>query len=301
MFAARDCASSTSVLTFAVASPSRARGATIARRASSEPRRDLRKQRAGPTTPAPTYTTSLVDKNLRSIFARKMADELDGPSSSVSPASIDGAYDGVRDMCLRLVRESSSAEEVRARGLRILRACVGPSWVPKAFGAFLRLFPRWFAARHAASVTPLILPWLVGDAEVNDVPDDVVLDATPGDVPSSALAAALGLPKERAGYKQGVLLKRCRVLEETGCAAVCANVCKVPTQKFFTEEVGLPVTLTPNYETFECQFSYGATPPALSEDAAFSTPCFRQCPVSETLREDACERTLSGDGRIGQN
>ena len=43
---------------------------------------------------------------------------------------------------------------------------------------------------------------------------------------------------------------------------------KHPTQKFFTEEIGLPVTLTPNYETFECQFSYGATPPDPADDAA---------------------------------
>ena len=72
------------------------------------------------------------------------------------------------------------------------------------------------------------------------------------------------------------------------CAAVCANVCKHPTQKFFTEEIGLPVTLTPNYETFECQFSYGATPPDPADDVAFSTPCFRQCPASETLGDESC-------------
>eukprot|EP00961_Rhodomonas_salina_P145076 1952706-Rhodomonas_salina.6 len=33
---------------------------------------------------------------------------------------------------------------------------------------------------------------------------------------------------------QGVQIERCRVLELSGCASVCANVCKAPTQHFFT-------------------------------------------------------------------
>ena len=247
--------------------------------------RDLSTERAGPSTPAPTYSTSPVDRALRTVFARNMARELGLDESTPS-----GEFSEVRDMCLRLVRESSSAEATRERGLRILRSCA-PGWFPRAFAGFLGVFPRWFAARHAAAVTPLLLPWLVGDAEVNDAPDDVVLDDPEG-VPASVFAAVTGAAKEKAGYKQGVLLKRCRVLEEAGCAAVCANVCKIPTQKFFTEEVGLPVTLSPNYETFECQFTYGATPPAIEDDEAFKTPCFRQCPASSTMKASSCGKTL---------
>jgi hypothetical protein len=65
--------------------------------------------------------------------------------------------------------------------------------------------------------------------------------------------------------RQGVLVERCRVLEETGCASVCLNVCKMPTQSFFTDEIGLPLTMVPNYETFECQFVFGATPKVAAE------------------------------------
>jgi len=53
-------------------------------------------------------------------------------------------------------------------------------------------------------------------------------------------------------HTQGVEIARCRVLEASGCAAVCANVCKGPTQKFFTEGVGLPLTMVPNFETKGC-------------------------------------------------
>lgn len=36
---------------------------------------------------------------------------------------------------------------------------------------------------------------------------------------------------------------RCRYLEETGCASVCINSCKLPTQRFFAEDMGLPLTM----------------------------------------------------------
>ena len=67
-------------------------------------------------------------------------------------------------------------------------------------------------------------------------------------------------------------------MEETGCASVCLNSCKVPTQDFFEEDMGLPLTMTPNYEDFSCQFSFGLKPKLQAEDDAFKTPCFAQCP-----------------------
>ncbi len=72
---------------------------------------------------------------------------------------------------------------------------------------------------------------------------------------------------------------RCRYLEETGCASVCLNSCKVPTQEFFDKDMGLPLTMTPNYEDFSCQFSFGLSPRPQTKDDAFHTPCFAQCPI----------------------
>ena len=36
---------------------------------------------------------------------------------------------------------------------------------------------------------------------------------------------------------------RCRYLEETGCASICINSCKLPTQEFFAQDMGLPLTM----------------------------------------------------------
>lgn len=107
-----------------------------------------------------------------------------------------------------------------------------------------------------AYITKLTTFWLMGESELVDVEVD----------------------GGRVGKGQGLLVKRCRYLEEAGCASVCVNTCQVPTQNFFGQNMGLPLTMTPNYDTFECEFAFGRTPPAPEENEALRVPCFAQCP-----------------------
>ena len=119
-----------------------------------------------------------------------------------------------------------------------------------------------FSARMNAWVTGVAGTWLMGECEVNDVEVDGVV------------------------YKdQGLLVKRCRFLEESGCASVCVNSCKIPTQNFFNEDMGLPLTMTPDYETHECQFSFGLMPDTQGELDAKSTPCLSRCPSAGGMRK----------------
>lgn len=39
---------------------------------------------------------------------------------------------------------------------------------------------------------------------------------------------------------------RLRYLENSGCVGMCVNMCKFPTQDFFTREFGLPLTMIPS-------------------------------------------------------
>jgi hypothetical protein len=61
------------------------------------------------------------------------------------------------------------------------------------------------SCRLNAFATWATCQWLMGECEVNAV-----------EVDGGAMAPG-----------QGVLVKRCRYLEEAGCAAVCVNSCKV--------------------------------------------------------------------------
>ena len=105
--------------------------------------------------------------------------------------------------------------------------------------------------------------WLMGECEINTVPVD----------------------GGQLGVDQGLLVKRCRFLEESGCASVCVNSCKIPTQNFFLHEMGLPLTMEPDYETYECQFSFGRTPDDTTESVAQATPCLQRCPTAGSLRK----------------
>jgi Beta-carotene isomerase D27-like, C-terminal len=114
-----------------------------------------------------------------------------------------------------------------------------------------------------AWATMLAGTWLMGECEINDVEVDG------GEI----------------GIGQGLLVKRCRFLEESGCASVCVNSCKIPTQNFFLQDMGLPLTMTPDYETYECQFSFGMTPSIQSEVEAKNTPCLSRCPSAGGMRK----------------
>ena len=291
--------------------PSRGAGG---RRSTCAPLRALRR---GPSTPPPSYSDTWLDRFWLRQFHRRVALELgDDPSTAT------GEYDATMRRCVKLVSTSRTPLEAQQRGERVLRSLLPPGF-EVGFRIFISVLPQWFVARHAAKVTPFLLPWLVGPSKVIDAPSQLPVDDTQP-IPANAVYSALnGLKLEVAaariaardadagtydffsetssdgrrdrsdedmphkppgfadsGYRQGVLLERCRVLEVSGCASVCLNVCKLPTQAFFNETVGLAVTLVPDYETFECRFVYGKTPPPPEQDEAFDTPCFSQCPIS---------------------
>jgi len=91
-------------------------------------------------------------------------------------------------------------------------------------------------------------------------------------------------PPETVGKNQGLLVKRCKFLEESGCASACVNSCKIPTQNFFKNDMNLPVTMTPNYETYECIFEFGKAPTTDNLSDAMDTPCLSRCPSYGKLR-----------------
>ncbi|GAU49329.1 hypothetical protein TSUD_136440 [Trifolium subterraneum] len=116
---------------------------------------------------------------------------------------------------------------------------------------FRKLFPptRWAAEFNAALTVPFF-HWLVGPSEVIEV--------------------------EINGVKQksGVRIKKCRYLENSGCVGMCVNMCKIPTQDFFTNEFGLPLTMIPNFEDMSCDMVYGQTPPSFEDDPVSKQPCY---------------------------
>ena len=72
-------------------------------------------------------------------------------------------------------------------------------------------------------------------------------------------------------------IKRCRYLEAASCASVCVNTCKLPTQEFFAEDMGVPVRIVPDYETLGCRFEFGVRATEEDEVEAGNVKCFDAC------------------------
>ena len=91
-----------------------------------------------------------------------------------------------------------------------------------------------------------------------------------------------------------------KVVERTSCARHCAwtsaqscpGVCsKRPTEEFFSQEFGLPLTMVPNFEDLSCEMKFGQTPPPFEEDDAYNEPCFQHvCSLADRDASKPCPK-----------
>lgn len=216
----------------------------------------------GPSDSKPSYAKideQPLNRVVYSLFRKKMVSALGNRDSS-----LDG-YAGIIDLTRRLNSLGSPTDTQRLT--RQILLSLFPGWLPPAFKVMFAKPLPGLSCKLNAFATWLTCQWLMGECEINSV--------------------AIDGGEMKEGY--GVLVKRCRYLEESGCVGICINSCKIPTQEFFEKDMGLPLTMDPNYETFECQFSFGKTPLPREEDEAFQSSCFSQCPTKHDSSE-TCPR-----------
>ena len=217
-----------------------------------------------------------VDNFLLRLFRSKLAEQV-GQDSSRAPNDYRAVTELATDLNRRYQHDNTA---VQARAVAVLRNLF-PAWLPKQYAVlFSRPFPG-LAARMNAWATRVLGTWLMGECEINDV---VVVDSNNNNNTTVVLK------------NQGLLVQRCRFLEESGCASVCVNSCKIPTQTFFRDHMGLPLTMEPDYDTFECQFSFGVAPTEATEAAARATPCLMRCPTAGALRPNHNNNDDKNDG-----
>ncbi|CAL8178533.1 unnamed protein product [Prunus armeniaca] len=79
-------------------------------------------------------------------------------------------------------------------------------------------------------------------------------------------------------------------LEETNCAGMCINTCKMPSQSFIKSSLGTPVNMVPNFDDMSCEMIFGQDPPELSDDPALKQPCFKLCKVNQRHNTNDCSK-----------
>ncbi len=198
------------------------------------------------------YNDNLIDRIFIALFSRKMAKAL-GKNSRL------GGYQGFVDLSQQIMQGRNAQQQQE------LVAVVLKSLVPAPVLSLIRtLFSptKWVCESNAWFAT-LLFEWLVGKSEIREV--EVKTENN-----------------QLRTQKSGVHIKKCRYLEASGCVGMCVNMCKLPTQKFFTESFGIPLTMTPDLADFSCEMVFGQYPPELSTEEVSQHPCLQNhCPTAQ--------------------
>jgi hypothetical protein len=206
------------------------------------------------------YDDSFIDRLFIRLFSYKMSKALG------SGTKIEG-YGGFVDLSKQIM-QGRNAQEQQVVVSRVLQSLIpAPAlWAVRTFFSPTRLvcvMNAWFAAQ--------MFEWLVGPCEVIEA-EITLADGTVRSQPS------------------GVYIQKCRYLADSGCVGMCVNMCKVPTQEFFTEKFGIPLTMTPNFEDLSCKMIFGQMYPDSETDPAFTQSCLaQQCPTAR-LTATACPK-----------
>ncbi len=209
------------------------------------------KSKTAPTIVKEEYDDNLIDRLFIWLFSRKISKAL-GAGTNVS------GYGGFVDLS-KQVMQGRNAQEQQVMIAQVLQSLVPAPvlWAIRTFSSPTRLvcvLNAWFATR--------MFVWLVGPCEVAEAKVDLA-DGTVRSQPSA------------------VQIEKCRYLADSGCVGMCVNLCKVPTQKFFTEKFGIPLTMTPDFEDLSCKMTFGQIASTPETDAAYSQPCLeQQCPTA---------------------
>ncbi|KAL0041404.1 hypothetical protein WJX79_002283 [Trebouxia sp. C0005] len=186
-------------------------------------------------------------------LCRRAYGNLAGWQSSKDWNKGETTYEGMLEVSRALMKGKSASQQ---RDAVIKGFPKVPNWFRKVFP-----YSKWGAELNA-QITPAFFSWLVGPmytetADVNGVQQ-----------------------------RSSVHIKRCRYLAGSGCVGMCVNLCKTPTQTFFTEELGMPLTMKPNFDDYSCDMIFGQMPPSLDADEVNSQACY-----------DACPQGKAGDGK----
>ncbi|KAH9786811.1 DUF4033 domain-containing protein [Citrus sinensis] len=203
------------------------------------------------------YKPGVLDDLFLSSFRNKLVQE-------VGLDSEKPGYDGLIELVNHLMMKGKSSSDARDAAIRIL-VSLFPPLVLKLYKILISpLAGGKIAAMMVARVTALTCQWLMGPCTVNSV-----------DLPDGT------------SCQSGVFVERCKYLEESKCVGVCINTCKLPTQTFFKDYMGVPLLMEPNFSDYSCQFKFGILPPLPKDDTTLKEPCLDICPTSSRRKEVA--------------
>ncbi|KAJ4783412.1 beta-carotene isomerase D27 [Rhynchospora pubera] len=204
--------------------------------------------------PSVGITASLLDPLLLNFFRAKMVHEVGWDSPRPG-------YDGLIQVANRLLNAKSN-QQTQLSALRVLKSLF-PTWLLVLFKMLVAPIAHGqLASMMLARATALSCKWLMGPCSVNSV-----------------------LLPHGNSCSSGVFVERCKYLEESKCIGICINTCKLPTQAFFKDYMGVELYMEPNFEDYSCQFNFGVPAVCPAVDKALKEPCLEICTNANRRRE----------------
>ncbi|XP_022898222.1 beta-carotene isomerase D27, chloroplastic-like isoform X2 [Olea europaea var. sylvestris] len=194
-------------------------------------RRDIQKLRHYPfitcvlTKPKMNTETSTLDS--KKVYKDNWFDLLainhisKNLQASTGFRSSKGGYDGFVEAATMATKLFSPTEQQK-----IVNQTLDMAFPRPILNMIRTLMPQSRLTREFFAVfTTIFFAWLVGPCEVKES------------------------EFEGAKEKNVVHIKKCRFLEETNCVGMCTNLCKMPSQAFIQESLGMPSTMVPSKAT----------------------------------------------------
>mmetsp|Transcript_24293 Transcript_24293/g.50399 ORF Transcript_24293/g.50399 Transcript_24293/m.50399 type:complete len:478 (+) Transcript_24293:204-1637(+) len=129
----------------------------------------------------------------------------------------------------------------------------------------------------------LFMSGIVGDAQYGPLPYAPFLTSVVTPPFFGFLVGPSRPNRRRDGKRGGLVVEKCKFLQESGCKGLCLHQCKTPAEEFFRETLGMSLTVRPNFETQECQWSFGEEPIPVEQDPSFPRGCLVGCESRQML------------------
>lgn len=220
------------------------------------------------------FNDSILDQILLKIFRNLVSKNTGGVSSSKQ--GIDGLLDQGRNFMLQPNQTAEAQHKMVSDTLGGLMTPVLPPFyrifmsgiVPKLGTDFdgKQIGPWFYAPWLTTIVTPTFFGFLVGPSKPN---------------------------RRKDGERGGLVVEKCKFLQESGCKGLCLHQCKIPAQQFFKTELGLELSVMPNFATQECQWSFGETPLPPTEDPSFPSGCLKGCESRAAMVNSPADSMMS--------
>uniref|UniRef100_A0A0E0H8Z6 Beta-carotene isomerase D27-like C-terminal domain-containing protein n=1 Tax=Oryza nivara TaxID=4536 RepID=A0A0E0H8Z6_ORYNI len=224
------------------------------------------------------YKPSFADDFLLAFFRAKMVEEVGWDSEKPG-------YNGLIEVANRLMVKGKSALETEQSAVRVLRSLFPPLLLVLFKALLAPIANGQLASMMVARATALSCQWLMGPCSVNSVILSNGKSLSSGVSIYSYFFFVYPSLGEILQFTDIVFVEKCKYLEESKCLGVCINTCKLPTQTFFKDHMGVDLYMEPNFEDYSCQFNFGVSPPPLDTDKALKEPCLDICTNARRRKE----------------